>query len=157
MFLNKWIIMDTVIQKTTRKDQKIASEALSRLTATTLSTLKGDVVQISIQKGDEVDIPKAAIDLLFTIVSNMAEGRSVTLVPSGEEISTQQAADVLNVSRPHVVKLLEQGDIPYKKTASHRKILLKDVMMYDAKLRRQRNKSLKLLAEQAQDLKFGYE
>lgn len=87
----------------------------------------------------------------------MAEGRSITLVPSGEEVSTQQAADVLNVSRPHVVKLLERGDIPYKRTGSHRKILLEDLVRYDAKLKRQRNKSLKLLTEQAQDLKLGYE
>lgn len=148
--------MDTVIQKTTRKDQKIASEALSRLTATTTSTEKGDVVQISIQKGGEVTVPKTVVDLLFRIVSNMAEGRSITIISSGEEISTQQAADVLNVSRPHLVKLLERGDIPYKRTGSHRKILLKDVMTYDSKLRRQRKKSLKLLADQAQELKLGY-
>lgn len=149
--------MDTVIQKTTRKDQKIASEALSRLTATTTSTEKDDVVQISIQRSGEVTVPKTVIDLLFRIVSNMAEGRSITIISSGEEISTQQAAEVLNVSRPHLVKLLERGDIPYKRTGSHRKILLKDVMTYDSKLRRQRKKSLKLLADQAQELKLGYE
>lgn len=149
--------MDTVTQKTTLKDQMVASEALSLLTAATVSSVKDDVVQISIQKSGEVTIPKAAVDLLFTIVSNMAEGRSITLVPSGEEVSTQQAADVLNVSRPHIVKLLERGDIPYKRTGSHRKILLEDVMLYEAKLRKQKNKNLKLLAEQAQDLKLGYE
>lgn len=64
---------------------------------------------------------------------------------------------MLNVSRPHLVKLLEEGVIPYKKVGSHRRILLEDLIEYDRKLKEQRNASLKKLAEQAQDLRLGYE
>ncbi|MBT1685017.1 excisionase family DNA-binding protein [Fulvivirgaceae bacterium PWU37] len=87
----------------------------------------------------------------------MAEGKSITLIPSEAEVSTQQAADMLNVSRPHVVKLLEQGLIPYKKVGSHRRILLEDLVAYEAKQKDQRTASLKQLAQQAQDLSLGYE
>lgn len=87
----------------------------------------------------------------------MAEGKSISLVPSDSEVTTQQAADMLNVSRPHIVKLLEDGIIPHKKVGSHRRILLEDLIEYDRKLKEQRDASLKNLAEQAQDLRLGYE
>jgi len=66
--------------------------------------------------------------LLFEILDNMAMGKSITLIPSEAEVSTQQAADMLNVSRPHLVKLLEKGEIPFKKVGSHRRIQLKDLI-----------------------------
>ena len=86
----------------------------------------------------------------------MAEGKSISLIPSGKVVSTQQAADILNVSRPHVVKLLEKGIIPYKKVGSHRRIKLQDIMTYEAQLHARRNTNLKLLAKQAQLLGLGY-
>ena len=87
----------------------------------------------------------------------MAEGKSVFLIPSDSEVSTQQAADMLNVSRPHIVKLLEKGEISFRKVGSHRRTLLEDLMKYDAALKNQRSKSLEILAKQAQDLNLGYE
>lgn len=152
--------METVIKRTSRKDQEIATKSVSDLSRTAAAISKGklDVVKIKIQEsGEFVTVPRKALDLLFNILFNMAEGKSISLVPSDSEVSTQQAADMLNVSRPHVVKLLEQGAIPYKKTGSHRRILLEDLIEYDRKLKEQRNNSLKLLAKQAQELRLGYE
>jgi excisionase family DNA binding protein len=152
--------MEAVIKKTSRKEQEIASKSIFRLvkTAAVISTRKADGVKIKIQEtGDFVTVPTKALDLLFYILNNMAEGKSISLIPSDSEISTQQAADMLNVSRPHIVKLLEEGVIPYKKVGSHRRILLEDLIEYDRKLKEQRNASLKKLAEQAQDLRLGYE
>ncbi len=152
--------METVIRRTSRKDQQIATKSVFRLTRTAaaISKNKPDVVKIKIQEsGEFVTVPRKALDLLFKILSNMADGKSISLVPSDSEISTQQAADMLNVSRPHIVKLLEQGAIPYKKTGSHRRILLENLLKYDEKLNEQRNSSLKLLAKQAQELRLGYE
>jgi len=152
--------METVIKRTSRKDQEIATKSISDLTRTAaaISKRKPDVVKIKIQEsGEFVTVPRKALDLLFNILSNMAEGKSISLVPSDSEVSTQQAADMLNASRPHIVKLLEQGLIPYKKIGSHRRILLEDLMAYDEKLKDQRNNSLKLLAKQAQELRLGYE
>ena len=95
--------------------------------------------------------------MLVLILSNMAEGRSIYLLPSDSEISTQHASELLNVSRPHLVKLLEDGIIPFHKVGSHRRILLNDLLSYQRKLKEQRRKSLDSLAQQAQDLKLGYE
>ncbi|NJM25300.1 MAG: helix-turn-helix domain-containing protein [Bacteroidia bacterium] len=87
----------------------------------------------------------------------MAEGKSISVVPSDSEVSTQQAADILNVSRPHIVKLLEQGAIPFKKVGSHRRILFEDLIAYNEKFQEVRNEKLKSLAKQAQMLNLGYE
>ena len=94
--------------------------------------------------------------LLFEILDNMAMGKSITLIPSEAEVSTQQAADMLNVSRPHLVKLLEKGEIPFKKVGSHRRIQLKDLINYDKKIKQTRSDELDFIAEQAQDLNLGY-
>jgi excisionase family DNA binding protein len=152
--------METVIRKTSRKDQKIATKSVPGFTraAAILSRKKTDTVNIKIQEtGAYVAVPRSALDFLFNILTHMAEGKSISLVPSDSEISTQQAADMLNMSRPHVVKLLEQGEIPYKKTGSHRRIRLEDLVAYNQKLKAQTNDSLKQLAKQAQVLRLGYE
>lgn len=152
--------METLTKRTSRKEQKIATKSVSDLTRTaaSISRKKPEVVKIKIlESGEFVTIPRKALDLLFSILSNMSEGKSISLVPSESEMSTQQAADMLNVSRPHIVKLLEQGVIPYKKTGSHRRVLLEDLIKHNEKLKGQRIDSLKLLAKQAQELKLGYE
>lgn len=86
----------------------------------------------------------------------MAEGKSLTLIPSDAELSTQQAADLLNVSRPHLVKLLEAGQIPFKKVGAHRRIELKDVLAYEEQQRAPRKDQLDFLSQQAQELNLGY-
>ncbi len=152
--------MEAVIKRTSRREQEIASKSVSSLvhTAAAISRQKLDSVKIKIQEtGEFITIPKKAVDLLFNIINSMAEGKSISIVPSDSEITTQQAADMLNMSRPHIVKLLEDGVIPFKKVGSHRRILLEDLIEYDRKLKEQRNASLKNLAEQAQDLGLGYE
>jgi excisionase family DNA binding protein len=152
--------MEALIERTTPKDQKVATESLFTLTKSVnnISKEESDVARIKIQEDDEfIEVPKKALELLYYILSNMAEGKSVSLIPSDSEVSTQQAADMLNVSRPHIVKLLEEGKIPFRKVGSHRRVLLEDLMKYDAEMKGQRTKSLEFLAKQAQDLNLGYE
>ena len=104
-------------------------------------------VKISIQEsGTDITIPRKAPELLQFILSSMAQGKAVSLIPSDSELTTQQAADMLNVSRPHLVKLLEQGALPFKKIGSHRRILLEDLLAYKAKQTKQREHQLQLLA-----------
>lgn len=152
--------METLIRRPTSQDRKVAEKSLVTLnkTAEAISKRKSNVVKIKIQESDEfITVPKKALDLLFSILSNMAEGKSVSLIPSDSEVSTQQAADILNVSRPHIVKLLEEGKIPFKKVGSHRRILLQDLIQYEAAIGEKRAKSFEFLAKQAQELNLGYE
>jgi excisionase family DNA binding protein len=152
--------MEAIIERPTRQDQLIASLSLDNITKTkaAIAATASEAVNIKLQESEEIiTVPKKALELLFYILSNMAEGKAISLIPSDSEVSTQQAADMLHVSRPHIVKLLEQGSIPFKKVGSHRRILLEDLLKYDQDLKKQREKSLQFLAQQAQELNLGYE
>ncbi len=153
--------MNSALQKTTKGDQKIAHSSISNLKAASERIHRGSKagsITIKLLDSDEaITVPKKALILLFDILSNMAEGKSVTLISSDSEISTQEAAEMLQVSRPFFVKLLEKGEIPYKKVGSHRRVLLQDLVSYEAKFRKNRDRQLRFLAKQAQDLNLGYE
>lgn len=152
--------METLLKDITKEDQKIAINSAEELQIASKkvksSSAKG--VKIKIQEtGEFITIPKKALSLLSTIVQNMAEGNTISIVSSNPEISTQQAADMLNVSRPHLIKLLETKKIPFKKVGTHRRILLKDILEYNQRQAKERENQLELLAKQAQDLNLGYE
>lgn len=152
--------MKAIIEQTTKADQKIALNSLEAFlnVSNRIKASRKTGIKIKVQEtGEFMTIPKKALELLFFIVQNMSEGRSISLIPSESEVSTQQAADMLNVSRPHLVKLLESGNIPFKKIGSHRRILLQDLIVYEEKLANEREKQLDFLANQAQKLNLGYE
>lgn len=152
--------METVLKRTSGEDQKIALKSIAKIKGASnkLKTTRSNSIEIKIQEtGELITIPKKALTLLVAILSHMSEGKSITVIPSESEISTQQAADMINVSRPHLVKLLESGKIPFKKVGSHRRILLKDLINYENELKKTRAEQLKFLSEQAQDLNLGYE
>lgn len=152
--------MSAVIQKTTKSDQKVALLSATMLAASEdqATRNKDEVIQLRIQGFEEVVvIPLKALQLLNAIISNMAEGKSIALMPTDAEVSTQQAAEILNVSRPHIIKLLEKGEIPHKKVGSHRRILLQDILRYESKFKTERRKKLDYLTKEAQQLNLGYE
>lgn len=102
-----------------------------------------------------VTVPKAAFDLFLEILGHLANGTAVSIVPVHAEVTTQQAADMLNVSRPFLVKLLEAGAIPHRKVGAHRRILMADIMAYKQADDEKRNAVLDELAAEAQ--KHGLE
>jgi len=90
--------------------------------------------------GERLEIPTSIYQALVAAVAAMARGNPISIVPIHHELTTQQAAELLNVSRPHLVKLLDEGDIPHHKTGSHRRVYFEDLMRYrdvrDAERRR---------------------
>ncbi len=102
-------------------------------------------------------IPAAAYSLLLEILAQMAEGNAVKLIPVKRELTTQEAADVLSVSRPYLVSLLESGEIPYRKVGTRRRVLTQDVIDYKNRIDTARMQNLAELAAQAQELSMGYD
>ena len=104
-----------------------------------------------------LELPTGAVALLMEILEAMAAGRGLTLIPENAELTTVQAADVLNVSRPFLIRLLDENILPHRKVGKHRRIRMEDVMAYKAKIDRDREAVLDELAREAQDLEMGYD
>jgi excisionase family DNA binding protein len=141
-----------------KKDTSLA-ERSSRVLASHVKSTRNPHIQIMIdgESKESVTLPASALRLLVDILVQMAEGNAVSVIPIRAELTTQEAAELLNVSRPHMVSLVESGEIPYRKVGSHRRVLAKDVLAYKAKIDEERLKTLAELSEQAQKLKMGYE
>jgi excisionase family DNA binding protein len=103
-----------------------------------------------------LELPAAAVALLTDILEAMAAGRKVSIVPEDAELTTVQAAAILNVSRPYLIKLLAEGAIPYRKVGKHRRILVDDVTAYKSRIDREREEVLDRLAAEAQANNMGY-
>lgn len=101
-------------------------------------------------------LPRHALELLRDLLAEMAQGNAVTIVPTHAELTTQQAADILNVSRPHLIKLLESGEIPFSHVGTHRRIRYQDLMAYKAERDRKSEEAMDELARQAQENDMGY-
>jgi excisionase family DNA binding protein len=101
-------------------------------------------------------IPVSAFRLLADILEQMARGNAVTLIPVNAELTTQQAAGILNVSRPFLIKLIEDGQIPYRKVGTHRRIRFEDLMVYKRDIDNKRRAVLADLVSEAQELDMGY-
>jgi excisionase family DNA binding protein len=151
--------MEAIVERITDEEQRIAksSAALLQESSDQLSNTKVEFATIKVQNQDEyLHIPKKAFFLLSEIIANMADGKSVSVVANGTDLTTQEAADILNVSRPYVVKLLEEGKIPFKKAGTHRRVGLDDVLAYKKEMKRTAMESLAFLTAQAQELNLGY-
>lgn len=107
-------------------------------------------------RSEAVHLPIEALNQLAKLLAEMGQGNSVKVVPDNTELTTQQAADLLNVSRPFLVEQLESGEIPFRKVGSHRRILLQDILAYKESLEARRRQALQDLAAQAQELNMGY-
>ncbi len=105
---------------------------------------------IDAEQEQPIELPAGAVSLLMDILGAMASGQGITLIPENAELTTVQAADILNVSRPFLIKLLEEGQIPHRKVGKHRRIRMEDVMNYKQAIDRERKAVLDRLAADAQ-------
>lgn len=115
-------------------------------------------LRVSLKHGKAIKtaVPREAFELFLEILGHLACGNAVTIVPVRAELTTQQAADLLNVSRPHVVQLLEDREIPFTKVGTHRRVRAADVMTYKARRDVSHEAVLDDLAAEAQKHKLGY-
>ena len=136
---------------------------LARESARALSTVlrtRADIQEIDIH--DEtgavrtVRIPTSALRLLVEVLAEIGQGNAVSIIPIHAELTTQEAADVLNVSRPFLVQLLEKGEIDFHKIGTHRRVRYQDVIDYKKRIDAERRKTLEALANEAQELGMGY-
>jgi excisionase family DNA binding protein len=101
--------------------------------------------------GMEIQLPESVFHVLRLVVEAMASGDAVSVVPVHAELTTQQAAELLNVSRPHFVKLLEGGEIKFRKVGSHRKVRLDDLLAYKDQRHREQEALLSKMANEGQE------
>ncbi|MFL4557248.1 helix-turn-helix domain-containing protein [Yersinia enterocolitica] len=119
---------------------------------------KFETQKISIKDAQEIahqiELPTSALRLLLSILGELATGNAVQVVPVQAELTTQEAANILNVSRPHFVKLLEDGVLPFHKTGRHRRVLFADLMKYKEQRYNESMQAMQELTDQSQELGF---
>ena len=136
-------------------DQKQVTES-SRQLAQLLSGRRKKSLCVTID-GEDCEIPLAALRMLKDLLVQLSLGNSVTLMPIHAELTTQEAADLLSVSRPYLVSLLESGKITFHKAGSHRRIVLKDLLAYKKQQELESDAAMAELAREAQELGLGYD
>ncbi|HKS71143.1 MAG TPA: helix-turn-helix domain-containing protein [Ktedonobacterales bacterium] len=103
-------------------------------------------------QGQEMVLPESVVSLLRQVVHQLARHKVVSIVPRNRELTTQEAAEILHVSRPYLIRLLDQGAIPYTRTGTHRRIRFDDLMRYKAERDAAREQALDELARINQEM-----
>ena len=134
----------------TSEESDLARES-SRLLAACIG--RGKTARLRVIDSDgEIEVPVQALRMLVDILNNMAAGNAVSLVPIHAELTTQQAADLLNVSRPYLVGMIENGTLPARMVGNQRRLPLKDVLIYKRDTQAKRRAALDELAKSDQEL-----
>lgn len=147
----------TTHHQATRQDTsmvKKASQVLSKYAG------KGKTLHLKITEEGEPDeflaLPSSVLPFLRDVLEAVSNGTSMMLLSEEEELTTSQAAEVLGVSRPFLVKLLEEGELSYRTVGSHRRLTVAEVLDYKEKTRKKRKEVLDQLAAEAQESGLGY-
>ena len=129
---------------------------LASLLSTKFETQRIDIFDKE-DKPHRIVLQTSALRLLVDILGELALGNAVKVVPVHAELTSQEAADLLNVSRPHLVKMLEEGAIPFTKTGRHRRVRFSDLMAFKQRRDEQSQEAMEALVQQAQELGMGYD
>jgi excisionase family DNA binding protein len=134
-----------------KEDSALAQEA-----SRALATKQPAELKVRLDDGQELVLPKSATRLITHLLTEMAQGNAVTIIPIHANLTTQEAADYLNVSRPYLVRLLEAEKIPYHKVGTHRRVRFQDLVDYRASFEKRRREIMEELAAQAEEEDMGY-
>ena len=130
------------IRKPSKKEQKVALESYNQLAAI-IGQINAAEAEIEIEETKEkIKIPLRALQLFGQIMKAMSEGKPFSIVPIATEVTTQKAAEILGCSRPHLVKLLNEGIIAHAKVGKHRRIKYEDVLQFKTKMKQQQQKHM---------------
>lgn len=130
------------IKRPSKLEQKVAIESYSQL-ASIVEQINSDDAEIEIEETKEkIKIPLRALKLLGHILKAMSQGKPFSIVPIATEVTTQKAAEILGCSRPHLVKLLEDGKIEFTKVGKHRRIMFEDVLKYKKLMKENQKKNI---------------
>ena len=134
---------------------ELARESATRLSQLLSEKPETDRARIKLDDQDLI-LPRQALTLLRDLLAEMAQGNAVTVVPTHAQLTTQEAANILNVSRPYLVQLLESNQIPFTKVGTHRRIRFEDLMVYKRAQVEKTEAALAALVEEGQELEMGY-
>lgn len=140
------------ISKPSKKEQKVAIKSYAALVVA-LTNIKEAETEIEIEETqDKIVIPSRALQLLGDILKAMSEGKPISIVPVATEVTTQKAAEILGCSRPHLVKLLEEGEMEFVKVGKHRRIMFEDVVKFKQKMKEEQKKHIIDIMNQDEEL-----
>lgn len=106
--------------------------------------------------GAPLELPGSAVEALQLVIDALSRGQSITIVPHDRELTSQEVADILNVSRPHLIKLLDRGEIPFHRVGTHRRIKIENVLAYRERRDAERDAALSELTRLSEELPGGY-
>lgn len=155
--------METLIQPTNKplseveaRQAEASSVAMQHLLGKDDQPLKQITLRVSIEQPNgekaELLLPRVTLSLLSKMLRELGHGKNVVVIATDTEVTTGQAADFLKVSRPYVVKLLEEGKIPYRLVGPRRRVLLADLLRYREQEESERHRGLDELVAEAQKL-----
>ena len=144
------------VKQPTANEAALARDASERLMEYVSNGVPEMKVVVNGDTSESMSLPPSAIRILIEGLAEIGKGNAVRLVPQHSELTSQEAADLLNLSRPYVVRLLDAGTIPSHKVGTHRRVRLDDVLAYKQKSDADRLDALKTLAAEAQELDMGY-
>lgn len=136
----------------TAEEARIAREAAAKLKP--IAASKKDIKLRVAEKGADiiVPLPHRIVEMIVDFLSAMAERKPVSFIPHSAELTTKQAADFLNVSRPYLVGLLDRGEIPHRVVGKHRRVLMADLMTYKRKSDEARKAAIARMIAESQKL-----
>jgi excisionase family DNA binding protein len=154
--------MAEVIDRLENKEEVELAKAAQRSIVSALDNSNAVNIAIVEDGAETLDnspllrLPPKVLRLIADLLGSLAEGKAVSVVPKDLDVTTQEAAMFLNVSRPYLIRLLEEGKIRFHKVGSHRRIRFDDIVHYKEERTRKSNDALQALADQAQEIGMDY-